>query len=522
MWLFALALLAVPGLAAANYMPVGTFGSAAQPIFGEAASMAVNQTTGDVYVADLASKTVQRFHEDGTPANFNDLLNGGNAIDGHAGEADATPAGEILCTGGFGPMEAQVAVDNTGLTSTKERIYVTDLCHHAIDIFDRSGGYIGQLTSTSEGPLVEPCGVTVDAQGHVWIGDYTAGIYEYGNPPVDGVTELHIPSGTLNPCNVAVGTGPSSGHVFAAGWAASVMKFNASTGADEGAVTTESGVVGLTVNPANGHVLLATTFGSPKMLEYDASGATPSLVDSFQAAGTPTGLAVRAATGNVYLAKGGSIDVYAPAFPLTVHVGGTGEGTVTSTPSGIDCGATCSAEVAKGSVVTLKAAPAPGQLLGGWVGGCKPISPDECEVAVNGETEVTAAFLEAGGKGEAGAQGPQGATGPAGPQGATGPQGPGGPQGATGPQGPAGKVNVVCKVKQRGKRDKVTCRVSPSRGASSSAAPLRWRLVRSGSTVRRGVVNVEGRLRINAGQLSPGHYRLWMQGQRKSVAITLQ
>jgi uncharacterized delta-60 repeat protein len=58
--------------------------------------------------------------------------------------------------------------------------------------------------------------------------------------------------------------------------------------------------------------------------------------------------------------------------PLTVTKAGTGSGTVTSTPAGIDCGATCSSSFPLGTVVTLSATPTPGSTFVGWSGdpGC--------------------------------------------------------------------------------------------------------------------------------------------------------
>ncbi len=55
---------------------------------------------------------------------------------------------------------------------------------------------------------------------------------------------------------------------------------------------------------------------------------------------------------------------------LTVTIAGTGTGAVTSSPSGIDCGATCEASFPGGTVVTLTAIPAAGSALGGWSGAC--------------------------------------------------------------------------------------------------------------------------------------------------------
>jgi Divergent InlB B-repeat domain len=53
---------------------------------------------------------------------------------------------------------------------------------------------------------------------------------------------------------------------------------------------------------------------------------------------------------------------------LTVEKRGTGSGTVTSQPPGIDCGPTCVAAFPTGTVVTLTATPAAGSTLTGWNG----------------------------------------------------------------------------------------------------------------------------------------------------------
>jgi len=53
---------------------------------------------------------------------------------------------------------------------------------------------------------------------------------------------------------------------------------------------------------------------------------------------------------------------------LTVTKTGSGSGTVTSTPSGIACGATCSSAFSEGSLVTLSAAPGANSVFTGWGG----------------------------------------------------------------------------------------------------------------------------------------------------------
>jgi hypothetical protein len=78
----------------------------------------------------------------------------------------------------------------------------------------------------------------------------------------------------------------------------------------------------------------------------------------------PTGVALDTA-GNIYLVDHDNdrirkVSIPPPPVGLTVIKRGTGGGTVTSSPAGIDCGATCSGNFASGSLVTLTATPDPG------------------------------------------------------------------------------------------------------------------------------------------------------------------
>ncbi|MGA1077044.1 MAG: choice-of-anchor Q domain-containing protein, partial [Ilumatobacteraceae bacterium] len=75
---------------------------------------------------------------------------------------------------------------------------------------------------------------------------------------------------------------------------------------------------------------------------------------------------------------------------LSVTRSGSGSGTVTSSPEGIDCGSTCTAEFATGSTVTLTATPAAGSTFTGWSGACS--GTGTCEVTMSEARSVDAAF----------------------------------------------------------------------------------------------------------------------------------
>jgi phospholipase C len=75
---------------------------------------------------------------------------------------------------------------------------------------------------------------------------------------------------------------------------------------------------------------------------------------------------------------------------LTVNVSGAGTGTVTSTPPGINCPGTCTAQFNGSPQVTLTASPASGFGFGGWTGSCTSTT-NTCTVALAGSS-VTANF----------------------------------------------------------------------------------------------------------------------------------
>ena len=78
-------------------------------------------------------------------------------------------------------------------------------------------------------------------------------------------------------------------------------------------------------------------------------------------------------------------------FVLTVNKTGTGSGTVTSSPAGINCGPDCSESLGAGTALTLTATADPGSDFTGWSGGGCPAS-GPCTVTMTADTTVTANF----------------------------------------------------------------------------------------------------------------------------------
>jgi hypothetical protein len=95
-----------------------------------------------------------------------------------------------------------------------------------------------------------------------------------------------------------------------------------------------------------------------------------------------------------------------PKFPLTVSKAGTGTGTVTSSPSVIDCGQSCVGEFFEGQKVMLTAAPAAPSTFDGWAGACP--GTGSCTIVMVKARAVTAMFSASSG-------GPSGPGTPPGP-----------------------------------------------------------------------------------------------------------
>ena len=112
---------------------------------------------------------------------------------------------------------------------------------------------------------------------------------------------------------------------------------------------------------------------------WTADGVSISIAVNSQYAPTIVGDGIGGAIITWEDARSGNFDIYAQRIPargvlgedtytLTVSKSGTGSGTVTSSPSGINCGADCSEVYTNGTVVTLTAASNSNSTFAGWSG----------------------------------------------------------------------------------------------------------------------------------------------------------
>ncbi|MCX7556998.1 proprotein convertase P-domain-containing protein [Xanthomonadaceae bacterium JHOS43] len=126
----------------------------------------------------------------------------------------------------------------------------------------------------------------------------------------------------------------------------------------------------LTAHPAQGHRFEKWGLGG------DCSGDSPSCTVNMSQS--------RSATAN-FESTGGSVS-------YRLRVERAGNGTVSSTPSGIACGGSCEAYFGSGTQVTLRASPTSGHRFDRWGGACTG-SATTCTVSMNQARDVSAYFV---------------------------------------------------------------------------------------------------------------------------------
>jgi hypothetical protein len=320
-------------------------------------SMAVDGESGDIFL--LARK----YTDFPQPVVLSVLNPDGTSIL-HEITGAGSPAGELFT----GQYSAQLAIDqSTG------NVYITQFGPKngtgEIYEFEEDGTFVSAIGPTFGGSLFlqesEPSGLAVDNsstanKGNVYVGSGTSNavVYEFG--PLTNLFELSV--------SKAGSTG--SGNVSSSP-AGIDCGSTCSAELEEGDVTlTESAGVG-------------SEFAGWSGCDSEEEGGKKCIVTLDEAKAVT-------ATFNEAVAPN--------EFPLSVSKAGTGSGTVTSSPAGINCGSTCSAEFEEGEVVSLSTTPASGSTFAGWSGACT--GTGACEVTITEAASVTATFnLQSSGEG---------------------------------------------------------------------------------------------------------------------------
>lgn len=152
--------------------------------------------------------------------------------------------------------------------------------------------------------------------------------------------------------------------------------------AGDGAGTVTSQPTGLTCGPT-----CIANFPAGSRISLSASASQGSVFVGWEGACTGTGRC------DVSLTSATTVTARfqrRTGVTLTVSTLGDGSGTITSQPTGIECGATCTAVYPSGTSVTLFALPSINALFTGWGGACQGTGP--CVLALDAATTVTARF----------------------------------------------------------------------------------------------------------------------------------
>ncbi|HWX45970.1 MAG TPA: hypothetical protein VNY52_11695, partial [Solirubrobacteraceae bacterium] len=158
---------ASPALAAGEAHPfLREFGRSATEAFSNPNGIAIDESTGEVYVADIGTDSVYKFNANGEPEEF-------AALHSHALTGTTTEAKSFSFPSLYG-SPAAITVDNSSSPSDPSAgdLYVMDGGHGVIDKFSPEGRYLSQIggftpsTGVAEGELL---GLGVDGSGTVHV-----------------------------------------------------------------------------------------------------------------------------------------------------------------------------------------------------------------------------------------------------------------------------------------------------------------------------------------------------------------
>ena len=275
--------------------PSGAFG-------GGLAAVAVDQASGDVYVAEYNREVIERFDSAGKYLGLITLSVG---------------------------EEKGLAVDNSGGPNNGD-LYVG--LGGVVDRFDSSGKLLYELngSGTLAGSF-HATGVAVDSTGKLYVADSENDVIDEFSTSGAYVGQIASPE-ILNPGTIAV---DSSGDVYVTNFTQSVVKLEPGGGSS---VVDANKALAVAVDPATGNVFVSENYyPAPGLIaEYDSAGTRLGAFGGEQVSSVVLGLAVRGATGEVYASDNNDhdhvVDVFGPGIVIPDVVSEAASGV---TPHGV-------------------------------------------------------------------------------------------------------------------------------------------------------------------------------------------
>ena len=261
--------------------------------------------------------------------------------------------------------------------------------YHIALVTGCSGTFVGNMYTT--GLVTNDCTVSASFAINTYTVTPTAGPNGTINPSTPQAVNYNLTKTfTVTPdtgYHIALVTGCSGtfvGNMYTTGPVTVDCAVSASFAIDTYTVTPTAGPNG-TINPS-----------TPQAVNYNQTKTFTVTPDTGYHIALVTGCS-GSLSGNTYTTGLVTADctvsaTFAPdTYVLTVANTGTGGGTVTSSPSGINCGSACSASFTNGTLVTLTAAPGADSLFAGWSGGgCS--GTGACTTTMDAAKTVTATF----------------------------------------------------------------------------------------------------------------------------------
>ena len=390
--------------------------------------VAIDQSTGAVYVAASSYKVIDKFSPTGEyesqilalpPGTISMATSGGDLYvlapgpsgyfvekRGPSGEQLWTLGGGVAPPGNFGfepsggtPLldEGVAATIDSGLAvDPADDLYVVNSRHKVVDEFSGAGAYLGQIGGgeTPARHLIDPGGIAVGSSGDVYLADFNPirASLSHGVGGIDvfgpGVEQRTLDVSVTGEPSLKVGQGVDSSVISSPAGIEETWRCK-----DPQSLLRPPVLAG-PCEPSRPNAIFGCEW---KCSAQFPPGTKVALSDApakgFRFAGWSGGCA---GTGSCEVTLSTDAEVVAAfeplaTFQLKVHV--LGSGSVTG-PAGFECSAECSAEFFEDEHVILEESPASGSEFVKWAGCEAEPSASECEVTLVKVTEVTAEFVK--------------------------------------------------------------------------------------------------------------------------------